>query len=201
MAIETLEAEKTETTTETVEDKNPALAHLSDKDKAEYLKLRDEAAAKRIKNKELNDELETLRTQIRKQTDEKLLEDGKLKELLDAKQTELDELLPIKEQYDEYNKYFEDQLEATLTTLAPGQKQLIEESGWNVSKKLSWAQKFKDEIVNIADGIGSKRPGPDVDVKDIKLEDYEGQTGRAKLIALKTDNPKLFDTILSLRKA
>ena len=195
----TLEA-KTETTTETVEEQNPALAHLSDKDKAEYLKLRDESAARRIKNRELNEELERLKSEISKQTEQKMLEDGKLKELLDTKQKELDELNPIREKFELYENYFTDQLEAILTTLTPGQRQLIDESGWDVAKKLSTAEMFRKEIVNIADGIGSKRPGPDVDVKDIKLEDYQGVEGRAKLIRLKNDNPKLYEQILSLRK-
>jgi chromosome segregation ATPase len=96
---------------------HPGLAHLAEEDKKMILSLREEAAAKRVRAKELESELETIKSEQQKIKEQKLKEDGKLQELLEQKELELQELSGIKSKVEKYESYFKEQLDVALEEL------------------------------------------------------------------------------------
>ena len=178
---------------------HPELSHLSDEDRNKVLSLRKEAADRRVKNKELTKELEAIKSKIQKAEEDKLIEDGKLKELLDEKQKQLDDLLSIKDENDKLKTHFEKQLEAAMKKIGKEQRELLDDSGWDVAKKLEWALRFSDNNLSKNDSPDAARPGGEQVDKNIDLNEYKGPAGRRKLTALKTSDPKKYALIMNLK--
>jgi chromosome segregation ATPase len=175
------------------------LTHLSEEDKNKILRLRRESADRRTQIKELKEELNTIKTKTQKQEEDKLIEDGKLKELLDEKQKQLDELSGIKDENDKLKTHFEKQLEAATNKLSKEQQELINDSGWDVAKKLEWALRFSDKTLSKNDSPDAKRPGGE-QPESVDLSEYKGPEGRKKLAMLKFTNPAKYKLVMDLRK-
>jgi len=195
----TTESVQEEHTTEQAEEsKHPALEHLDDTTRNEILSLRNEAKERRLKTKELQKQLDELNAASEKAKQDKLIEEGKIQELLDERTKEVESLKPLAEKISEYEKQFETQLEAEVSKLNPEQQELINESGLPLIKKLNLAKSLSKQIEKPKDGPDSKRPGGDFNADDINLEDYKGKEGRIKLVKIKQDNPKKFEAIMTL---
>lgn len=175
------------------------LEHLTEKDKQVYEELRRENAKRRIRNKELEKEINDIQSKIKKQEENKLKEDGKLKELLEAKEKELEEMQPLKDELEQYKLLLSEQLEAELKKLPAKQRDLITESTLSQVEKIKWAKTLSESVRTQGDSPDSARPGGDVPLPDIKLSDYEGPEGRKKLIEIRNTKPKLYDEILKLK--
>lgn len=196
MTIEAVQEEQTQETTES--NKHPGLDHLDDNTRNEILSLRNEAKDRRLKNKDLQKELEELKSIVNKAKEDKMIEEGKLQELLGEKEKELESLKPLAEKVAAYEKQFETQLDAVVSKLTPEQQELINDSGWSLDKKLTWATKLAEQIPLTPNGPDSKRPGGDqTNIDDINLDDYRGPQGRKRLAMLKHTNPKQYDKILN----
>ena len=187
-------------TEEQTQDPHPGLSHLNEDDRQLVLSLRKEASDKRVKNKELAKELEAVRTQIQENKEQKMREDGKLQELLTEKEKELEDLLKVKEENETLKQHFEKQLEAATQKLSKEQQELINESGWDIAKKLEWALRFTEKGQSQTESPDAKRPGGEQPDKNIDLNEYQGPQGRKKLVMLKRTNPKRYDLIMSLKQ-
>jgi len=165
----------------------------------EIYKLHQENKDRRLKSKEVEKERDELQKKIKDNEDAQLKADGKLQELLDSKEKELEELRPIKEENEKNNEFFTTQLETALKKLPTTQVNLINESEMTTSKKLEWALKLGNESLSNVDSPDSKRPGGNAPMPDINLDDYRGPEGRIKLMKLRDVNPKLYEQILELK--
>jgi chromosome segregation ATPase len=174
------------------------LSHLSEEDKKRVVELREENAKRRHRAKELEKELNEYKEEQQKIKEEKLKEDGKLQELLDAKQKEIDELKGLKETNEEYENTFKEQLEAIRKKLTKQQIDLIDDSGWTISKQLKWALQMSENNKSLNDGPGSERPGGDIVPKNIDLNEYRGPKGRIKLASLKSADLKKYNIIMEM---
>lgn len=183
---------------EVKQENHEGLDHLSEQDKSKVLKLRKENAERRNENKELKKQLEEIQSTIQKQKEDKLIEDGKLQELLDEKSKELDSLKGVQEENATLKKHFEKQLEAATQKLSKEQQELIEDSGWDIAKKLDWALRFSDKNISLKDSPDSKRPGDDT-TKTLDINEYRGPEGRKKLAALRRENPKKYELVMNLK--
>jgi hypothetical protein len=182
------------------ENKHPGLDHLDEATKSEILSLRKEAKDRRLKYKELSAEFEKMKDENAKSKEAKLIEEGKIQELLEERTKELEELKPLRDKLNTYETQFEAQLEAIVSKLSKDQQELISESGWDIAKKLTWANKLAEQAKVVSNGPDSKRPGGDINADDVNLDDYTGPQGRIKLAKLKLENPKKWETVMSLRK-
>ncbi len=169
-------------------------------DQREIRKLKDENAQRRIKNTALEKAISEKEAIDKKAADQKLIDDGKLQEVIDSQGTELSSLKEVKEKNDTYEKYFSDQLEAQLKTLSETHVALINESNMTTSEKLKWAIKLSETGSVDANSPDSTRPGGQVVNPDINLEDYQGNSGRKALIQLKNTNPKKYEMVLKLKQ-
>jgi chromosome segregation ATPase len=195
---ETTQEQEVPETVETPSEDNE-LAHLDDRTRSEIKALRREAADRRVKNKELNSELENLRTEQQKIKENKLKEDGKLNELLTEKEKELEELKPLKDKITDYEKHFTEQLETVKSKLDKPLQDLIDESGMPLAKKLKWALQLADQK-RPSSSPDSQRPGGEPTTADINMADYSGPSGRKKLVMLKNTNPTLYKQVMDLKK-
>lgn len=190
--VETVEENKTEE----VNADHPGLAHLSDDDKQLILQLRDEAAKKRLKAKEAMTELEKLKAEKKASEEQKMIEDGKLKELLEARESELKELTPLKDKVSSYEAFFESELEQNLKELPEAQAELINATKMDVAKKLEWAKKLQKEVNGLKPTIDSVRPGGKAPEDKIDMSEYIGLEGQRKLVNLSKTNRPLYDAII-----
>lgn len=175
------------------------LEGLDEKTISEVLKLRKENAGRRLRERDALEKLDKMEAEKKAAEEAKLLADGKLKELLTAKESEIEGLKTYKGKVEEYEEQFGKQLEAIVAKLSKDQQEMINDSGWNVAKKLDWATRLAGQK-GVLNGPDSKRPdGTIVDIKNIKLEDYKGPEGRKKLGLLKTTDPNLYKSIMGLR--
>lgn len=191
--------EEPQTEEEKIEDKNPGLSHLQEDDKNMILDLRKEAAEKRIKAKELEKELNKIKAEQQERENNKLKEDGKLQELLDAKEKELNELKSLKDENEQHKEFFTKQLETALGKLSQTNQDLINDSGMALPKKLEWALRLGEEKLSKTDSPDSRRPGGDASLPEIDLEEYKGPEGRTKLLKLRDVNKPLYEKILELK--
>jgi hypothetical protein len=193
---------QTEETTEVVEkNDHPGLEGLDDATKTEIIKLRRESAERRVKAKEIQTELESLKAEREAEKQRKMEEDGKLKELLDIKSKELEELQGVKKEKELYDSIFKEQLETAIGKLSTTQAELIAESGLSIGDKLKWANRLAQESTTKKDSPDSTRPGGDGEIiKDINLDDYAGKEGRLRLAQLQTTNPKMFDLVVKMKQ-
>jgi chromosome segregation ATPase len=178
---------------------HPGLAHLSDEDRNAILDLRKESAEKRVKYKEAVKELEDLKADIQKQKEAKLREDGRLQELLSAKEAEIEEIKMYKEKAERYEQHITEQLEAAMSALTETQKEFINDSNMEIEKKLKWALKLKDEGAAPVAPPDSVRPGGKAPSEKINMDDYRGPEGIKRLVGLKNTNPTLFQTIINTK--
>jgi len=189
---------KTETKQPEIEPENnhPGLSHLNEEDRKEILALRKEAADRRVKAKEIEQELNKMKREQQKREEERLIEEGKIKELLDVKEKEIETLVPLREKVSNYEQYFQDQLEIAMGKLTETQKEFINDSDMTIEKKLKWAIKFSSEGLAPAAPPDSVRPGGKAPTEKINISEYLGPVGRIKLVELKKTNPNLFDAIV-----
>jgi len=187
--VETVEEEK-------VEQKHEGLSHLGEEDQKLILALRQESADKRIKAKDALAELATLKEEKRIADENKLIEDGKLKELLDSKVAELKELTPLKDKMASYETYFEGQLEQALKDLPATQRELVEATKMDVAQKLEWSQKLIKEVNGLKPTIDGSRPGGTAPDEKIDMKDYLGKENQVKLVNLSKTNRPLYDAII-----
>jgi DNA repair exonuclease SbcCD ATPase subunit len=174
--------------------------HYTEEDKQFIRELRKEAAEKRVKAKTVEDELNTLKAEIAKQEENKLKEQGRLQELLEKKESELERLTSIEEENNGYKQYFEEQLEEALKDLTEVQKGILEDSNMDVQKKLKWAREMnKEGSGQVLPSPDSVRPGGKAPSEKINMADYEGPEGIKRLVALKYSNPTLFQTICAIK--
>jgi hypothetical protein len=179
------------------EGKHPGLAHLSDKDQQMIVDLRQEAAGNRVKAKEFESKLSELMEENRKRNEAELKKQGKLEELLSAKENEISELKPLQDKVSGYEKYFQEQLDAALEQLTEIQREFINDSDMDLQKKWKWATKLKSEgVAPVAPPPDSVRPGGQAPSEGFDIADYKGPDGVKKLAALKYTNPNLFEAIL-----
>lgn len=70
----------------------------------------------------------------------------------------------------------------------------------SLAKKLEWSARLLDEKTNQTESPDSTRPGGKVPDPSINISDYEGKSGRARLINLSITNPSLYKKILETKK-
>jgi hypothetical protein len=199
MTTETVQEEQTiEQRQETTEDKHQALSHLDDVTRNEILSLRNEAKERRLKSKELQKQLDEMKAVQDKANEQKLIDEGKIKELLEERTKELDSLKPLVEKVQTYEQQFETQLEAVVSKLSSEQQDLIKESGLPLTKKLNLANSLIKQVDVKPNGPDSKRPGGEINVDDVNLDDYKGKEGRIKLSQIRQNNPKKFEAIMNM---
>ena len=126
-------------------------------EQSDYIaKLKDENAKNRIKNAELkessragNDAIETLK----KIEETKLADEGKYKEILEAKDKELSEMKVDKELLDKYEIVFKKDLDDEIKGLGESTVKMILESGKPVADQLEMARAIRKES-----GLNSNSP-------------------------------------------
>ena len=195
--LETKE-EKKEEEIITDEENDVTFDQLDEKSKKEIIKLRRESAEKRVKNKDLQAQLDALNLKNKQEEEKKMAEDGRLKELLTNKEAEIESLKIEAAEKKLYEQTFTEQLDTILKKLPTSQRELIHESKMSLAEKVKWATRFESEGVQTP-GPDSRRPGGEAVEKEIKLTDYVGLEGQKRLIALRDTNPKLYQRILELK--
>ena len=149
----------------TQEDKHAALRAQSADQLVEYIeRLRDENKTTRLKAAEYEKKLADEAAARKVEEEKKLVDDGKLKELLTVKEKEIAALKAIEEKNKSYEGFFSKQLEEKLKTLSETQREMITDSGQDLAKKLEWADKLNAER-----GIGTDSPGGTPSRKDSSL--------------------------------
>jgi len=190
------EIEEVVETTEEKEVEHPGLSHLSEEDKSAIIALRKENADKRVKAKAAIEELEQLKEEKRLNDEAKMLEDGKLKELLESKDKELKSLKPLEDKVTSYEGYFIAQLEEVMKELPETQRELISSTDMDVAKKLEWSQKLIKEVNGLKPIPDSVRPGGKAPEDKIDMSEYIGLDGQRKLVNLSKTNRPLYDAII-----
>lgn len=145
--------------------------------------------------KSLKSELTEFKTAQEKAKEEKLIEDGKLQELLDAKEEQLKELNPYKGEAEQYRNYFEKKLETAKEGLSEVQIKAVDGFNGSLSEKLSMAEEFKGSIPNRTSSPGSERPGANNKTSSFNVNDYRGIEGKRKLNSLYDTDRDLYNEI------
>lgn len=174
-------------------------SEYSEKAQREIYELHKENKNRRLKARDLETKLNELTKKIEMSEEQKMKEEGKLQELLQKKESELEQFGKIKEEHEMLTKHFQAHLESTLGKLSPQQAELINESGMSLAKKLEWATRLSNENLSQSDSPDKARPGGKADEPHVDLDEYRGKRGREKLIALSLTNPKLYQRILDLK--
>lgn len=178
-------------------EEHPGIAHLDDETREAIIALRKENAEKRVKAKEVQSELENLRADLKRREEEEMRQQGKLQELLEAKESELKELSPLKEEVESYKKYFQEQLDAEMDKLTDDQKELIEDTNMDIQKKLKWARKLNESgLSQVEKPPDSVRPGGKAPSQKVDIAEYLGPEGQRKLVELQKSNPILFEAVI-----
>jgi len=165
----------------------------------EIFELHRENSARRRKSKDLEQELNSIKDNLKKQDEDKLIEQGKLKELLDKKEMELADLKGVKAENDNYLKAFEKQYDTIKKGLTKEQIELLDESEWPLSKKLEWAERFSKQGKTQSAAPDNARPGGTGEIKNIDIAEYSGPDGRVKLAKLRVTNPDKAKLIMELK--
>lgn len=143
--------------------------------------LLNENASRRIKNKELNDQLgefATLKEQIEANKKKELEEQGKYKELLEDRETKLKEMLPLADKVKKYEEVLSKDLEKEIETLPETLKKMISESGKDKAEQLEMARSLRAELGQSTSSPGTERPGGDVATQDVQslVDKYRVET-------------------------
>jgi chromosome segregation ATPase len=165
----------------------------------EIFELHRENSSRRRKSKELEQELNAIKDNLKRQDEEKMLEQGKLKELLEKKEMELAELKGVKAENENYLKAFEKQYDTIKKGLTKEQVELLDESEWPLAKKLEWAERFSKQKKTQSAAPDSARPGGSGEIKNIDIAEYSGPNGRIKLAKLRQTNPEKAKLIMELK--
>lgn len=174
----------------------------SEKAQAEIYRLNRENAARRIKAKELQQQLDEINAQASKQEDARMVEEGKLKEVLDKREKELESLRSVKSENEAYKAHFEKMLEDKLSTIDQQKADLITKSNMTLKEKVEMASMLSQEskALEQSNSPDSTRPGGEVPSEPIDLDQYTGPQGRSNLIRLQVSNPKKYQQVLELKK-
>lgn len=199
---------ETTTTEETTEEVVPPVEVKKEFTKEEteaYInKIQDENARSRINNKELKENLKAGNDAIealKKIEDGKLADEGKYKELLDAKDEELAEFKTDKTLLGQYEAVFQKNLDDELKGLGESTIKMINESGKSVVEKLEMTQAIKKEAGLNTNSPGGERPGAASGTKgeDAILKEYNSETDKLKKVKLlkeiRIKMPELYKTI------
>lgn len=179
--------------------------HLDDKTQAEIRKLREENAARRIKAKELEDkvaELDRIKAEYDKEKQRKLEEDGKLKEIIELKDKELQNFQGTKEKMEKYEKYFSDRLEAEMKGLTETQIEELNSYNLSVEEKLKWINNRKAEKGISVNSPSSERPGGGVKDYAAVIKEYlEGNLKKKSEILFnsKANDKTLYQTLMDVK--
>ena len=125
--------------TETTEDVETNVGQPS-----EVAKLKAEAAARRIENRELAQQLETFKKQQQEALDKQQAEQGKFKELYEAEKAKAAEFEKLQEQLQTYQKRDEDRFTALLEKVPDNFKDLLTDD-LPLAIRLQMAEKFAQE--------------------------------------------------------
>ena len=154
------------------------------------------------KNKELLGQLKSLKSELTEfktaqesAREQKLAEEGKYKELLEEKEKQLADLVPVKEKADNYDAYFEKRLEEAKEGLTEIQIKAVEGFNGSLADKVAMADEFKGVTPTRTSSPGAERPGSNTSPK-FNLDDYLGSDGAEKLTKLRYDNKDLWEEVI-----
>lgn len=200
--------EKVEPTQETkvleTENKDNGFSSLPEETQKEIKNLREENAKRRVGNKEEKDELIRLReleTNVKEQKEKKLEEEGKIKELLEIKDKELEALKPIKDLNIKYEETFKKQLEEELKGLSDNMVAMVNGAGQNYAEKLAYAKTVKSEMSVSKNSPGFEAPGTSYTGGDhkIAINEIRNEKDMIKkaemLFQLKNKNKQIYNQI------
>ncbi len=152
MPDKTIEIDKNDTEEIKTEEIKKGIDRFSEESQTYIKELREESKTARLKLKEIED----------KNADAvklKLVEDGKLQELIEAQNTELETYKGIKETNDKNNEYFNKILETEVDGLSESIKEMILSSDKLTVEKIEMAKKIKSEQGTKSSSIGSESIG------------------------------------------
>ena len=143
--------------------------------------LLNENASRRIKNKELNEQLgeyTKLKAEIEANKEKELSEQGKFKELLEDREKKLQELSPLADKVKKYEEVLSKDLEKEIDTLPETLKKMISESGKDKAEQLEMARSLRAELGQSTSSPGVERPGGDVMTQDVQslVDKYRAET-------------------------
>jgi chromosome segregation ATPase len=196
-----------ETQAEPVIEEKPEAKKYSDNPlelQAKIEELLNENASRRVKNKELNEELgdlRKLREELEARKTAEMAEQGKYKELLEEREKKLAELSPLPEKVTKYEQVFKGQLEAEIKDLPETLSKLILDSGKDVAEQLEMARSLKAELGKSTSSPGAERPGGDVMTQDVSqlVDKYKKETDIMKrsvmLQEIKLKMPEVWKTL------
>ena len=190
-----LEKQDVQDTKEEESESEVGFDDLDEKTQRMIQKLRKENAKYRTKAKE-NSEWKEKAEEYDKKIEEEKMQKGEFEKLYaEAKEklTTLDEVQAEKEKYDEY---FHKQIDKEMDTLDDVHKDIINNLHVNLSQKLDYINKLKGQKKTVV--VPNDRPGVGTSL-NIDLQEYIGPKGRAKLIQIKKNDPKLYDRILQAK--
>lgn len=148
------------------------------------------------KNRELLAEIKAAKEKLtayeveqEKQRQDKMAEDGKLKELIEEKEKEIERLRQAELKAVKYDDFFKTQLDEAMGKLDDIQKKLIEGYNGDVSEKLQIAKSLINEAPKPAIAAGRAGGAPSVELDPSKYS-------TAELFKMKHENPQLFKQIV-----
>lgn len=150
--------------------------------------------------KGLKNELSEFKTAQEKAREQKLVEDGKYKELLEEKEKQLSDLMGVKERADKYDAYFQSKLEKAKEGLSDVQAKLVEGFNGSLEEKLQMAEELQSSIPQRTSSPGAARPGSN-DSPRFDLKDYTGADGNAKLTKLYYENRDLYNEVIKAKNS
>lgn len=183
----------------------PAKTYTKEETDAYINKIQDENAKHRIKSKELDDQLKAgneAKEALKKIEETKLAEEGKYKELLEAKDKELDEYKVDKSLLDKYEAVFKIDLENELKGLGESTVKMITDSGKPIADQLEMAREIRKENgLNTNSPASAKAGGSLSDSKgeEAILKEYHEERDHLKklnmLEEIKTKMPHVYEKI------
>lgn len=150
--------------------------------------------------KELKEKLRLFEADKKAAEEAKLQEEGKYKELLEAKEKELAELQSATEERDSYRAYFEAKLEKAKEGLTDLQIKAVDGFNGSLSDKVAMAEEFKGTTERPTSSPGASRPGSTSPNQEFDVKDYMGKEGILKLNKLYHDNKELYDAVIDAKR-
>lgn len=167
---------------------------------SEYIRmieeLRRENSQRRKVSEDLDKRLAAIEDEKRKQTEAKLAEEGKFKELLSEKEKRIADLAALEQEVLEHRQFFQAELDAKLKGLTDVQKELVEAANLSLAKKVEMANRL------LAEKPGSNSPGGKPGkqtLTEAQLEDVLKPENWRQLSELSVKNPELYKKAIELR--
>jgi hypothetical protein len=166
------------------------------------LQLRAENASRRLKEKETSERLKLLselEEKARKSEEERMANDGKLKELLDLKEKEINDLKPLKDYHAKSETYFGGKLEAAMKSLTEAEREVIGQIPGSSVDRLAAAEKLISARGGASNDDLGGRPGQSTLTGSQFAEYLDPKNWRA-LSALSVSNPTLYRKVQDYKK-